>query len=615
MPVMWAVILILCVAIALFLTEKLRVDIVALGVVIALMAVGAVTTTEAISGFSSTAVISIAALFIVGAGVFQTGLATRLANLIMQTANGSFTRLLLVLMGSVAVSSAFISSTGVVALLLPSVVSLARSLQLPPSRLLMPLAFSALVGGSLTLIGTPPNLLVSEALANAGYEPFSLFSFTPMGLVLLVLGVGYVVLLGGRLLPSHAESVRKAELITPTEVLKLMNGGTSLRRVCLSPSSPSIGKTLAELAIRKEFAVSVLDVERVSEARTPFSPRKTQHLYPSADLRLQANDCLLLQGDAEAIGYACQVWGWQLQDSTSIGDDDLLNPHLGVAELVISPYSSLIGKTLTDVTFGSRYHVAVLGFTRPNVPTVTDFTHTPLQFGDMLIVQGTWEHLGALSQQARDFVVLSEVDSTQFGAFARSHRAGYALFWLALMVGLIAFNIADLTLASLLSAVGMVLSGCLTMDEAYESIDWKSLVLIAGMLPMSIALTKVGVVDATAQAIVGTLGQFGALAVLACLCALTVVFTQVLSNTATTLLLAPLALSTAQALGVQPQAFLMGVALSASMAFATPIASPVNTLVMSAGSYRFADYVRVGLPLIVLCLVAVVILLPLLYPL
>ncbi len=613
--------LILAVAIVLFMTERLRVDIVALGVIISLLAFGIVTTNEAIGGFSSTAVISIAALFIVGGAVFQTGLASQMAQVILRLANGNGTRLLVVLMVSAAILSAFISSTGVVALLLPSVISLSKTLKIPPSQLLIPLAYSALVGGSLTLIGTPPNLIVSETLANAGYAPFSLFSFTPMGLVLLAIGVGYVMLVGRHWLPSYNTDTLGTKNITPHEVLSLIDTNASIARVIVGEASSAIGKTLSEIALRREFGVSLLDIERPIRpngngflSKLGASKPKSTLLYPSADLALHANDRLMLQGEPEAIGYACQVWGWQMQEDVAVEHQDMLNPHIGIAELVISPHSSLIGKTLTDMMFGSTYHVTVLGFNRPNT-TITDITHTPLEFGDMLIVQGTWDSLTALAQQRRDFVVISDLDSTQFGAFARSDKAQYALFWLGLMVGIITLGIADLTLASLIAAVGMVLSGCLTMDEAYESIDWKSLVLIAGMIPMSIALTKVGIVDSVAQGLVGGLGQFGALAIFASICVLTALFTQVLSNTATVLLIAPLAVTTAQALGVQPQAFLLGVALSASMAFATPIASPVNTLVMSAGSYQFKDYMRVGLPLIVLCLVAVVLILPILYPL
>lgn len=623
-PEMLITLSVLVVAVVLFMTDKLRVDIVALGVIITLLAFNIITTSEALAGFSSTAVISIASLFIVGTAVFQTGLASQFAQLILKVAGGNPTRLLIVLMVSVALLSGFISSTGVVALMLPAVVSIARALKISPSRLLIPLAFSALMGGSLTLIGTPPNVIVSEALTKAGYAPFSFFSFTPMGLILLGVSVGYVALFGKYILPDNPSLTAEGESISAKDVFNLVTPDQKICRVEIPLHSPAVGQTLEQISLRREFGVNVIEILRPNiikrngwrtRLKALFTPDSVPiALHPEANLTLQGGDTLVMQGDQEAIGYALQYWEWQRHD-IKLNERDILTPEIGIAELVISPHSALIGKTLADVTFGSTYHVTVVDLKRHTTEGVIDIANTPLAFGDMLVVQGEWASINALSQSRRDFVVISDVDATQFGAFARREKAPFALFWLVFMVFLMVFNIAELTLAGLIAAVGMVLTGCLSMDEAYDGIDWKSLVLIAGMMPMSTALVRVGIVDGLAQGVVGAFGQYGELAVLTCLCLITVVFTQILSNTATTLLLAPLAISTAQTLQAEPQAFLLGVALCASMAFATPIASPVNTLVLTAGNYAFKDYLKAGLPLTVVCLVLAVIILPILYPL
>lgn len=622
-PDMLLTLAILLAAIVLFVTERVRVDIVAIGVMIALMLTGLITTSEGLAGFANSTVISIAALFIVGGGVFQTGLAAMIGQWILRIAGGSETRLLLVLMIAIAIMSAFISSTGVVALMLPAIVSLAASLKINTSRLLIPLAYSALMGGALTLIGTPPNLLASETLRAAGFTPFEFFSFTPVGLVLLAAGVIFMLTIGRRLLPDRKPEQTYQQASTPGELFTLYRLPDNLFRLRVQDQSPLIGKQLGECGLREQFGINILSLRHASQqngrplplALLPGQDHSNDDVYhPAPGTVFQRDDLLLVQGNADDVSRAAGYWKLAIIAAEPVVEGDIITNEVGIAEVLVRPRSTLIDRTLSEVRFGSTYRLTVLDVRRPGSDDSLSLKETPLKFGDMLLVQGEWKDIFALKQQRRDFVVMGEREAIEVGAFMRRERAPVALIVLIAMVVVVALNIMELAPAAMLAGLAMVLTGCLNMDDAYDSIDWKSLVLIAGMLPMSTALVKVGLVDAVALGFTDTLGPYGPLAVLAGLFLLTVLLTQMLSNTATTVLIAPIALASAQKLGVDAHAMVMGVAIAASMAFATPIASPVNTLVMTAGHYRFTDYLRVGLVMIVLTFILSVLLLPVLFP-
>jgi di/tricarboxylate transporter len=609
----WLTLLILGAAMFLFFTERLRVDVVALGVVVALAASGILTIEQAIAGFSSTTVISIAALFVVGGAVFQTGLAAMIGDRILRIAGQKEGRLLAVLMIAVALMSSFISSTGVVALMLPAVVSLAARAKMPVSRLLMPLAFSALVGGATTLIGTPPNIIASDTLRAAGYAPFDFFSFTPVGLLLILIGVGYMLTIGRRLQVDRQPVTHGQKMETPSELFALYRLPDNLHRVRVRELSPLVGQRLGDLHLNHDFGVTILSVTR---ADANGNGRAGRIERPDADYRIAVDDVLLVQGESSAVGRAGAAHNLAIIANDPVREGDIITNEVGIAEVLLRPRSSLLGKSLTDLRFGSVYKVTVINLHRPGTDDAAiDLRTVPLKFGDVLLVQGRWRDIFALKRLRHDFIVMGEPEAVEMGAFARTSRAGLTLLIMALMVLAIVLNIVSLTLGAMIAAGALVLTGCVTPDEAYESIDWKSLILIAGMLPMSTALVKVGVVESVATWFISALGGFGPLAVMAGVFLLTVAFTQVLSNTVTMVLVAPVALATAQSLGVQPGAFLMGAAVAASLAFASPVASPVNTLVMSAGNYRFSDYFRVGAPLIVLSLLLVLLVLPVLLPL
>lgn len=619
----WLVLGILILAILFFITEWLRVDIVALGVVGLLMLTGVLSVDEALAGFSNSAVLTITALFIVGGGIMQTGVADLIGRRVLAVAGTNEVRLIVVLMTAVALLSGFMSSTGTVAVLLPAVLILARRAEISPAKLLMPLAFGSLLGGALTLIGTPPNIIVSEALQEAGLEPFAFFSFTPIGLVLLAAGVLFMVFFGRRLLPDRRHKRETQQVATPRELIELYHLPDELFRLRVRRGSRLVGKSVAESELRSRYGLDVLKIMRPPDARPEFSltARVSQAgkkvvkdipIVVAPETVIEMDDALIVRGGVEAVTRAAAALSLGLQPPKPKDRQALVGREVGIAEVVLPPRSDLIGKTLAETRFGSTYHLTVLNISRPGASEPLSLKDTRLQFGDTLLVQGPWENIIALRGNPHDFIVTGEPES-MVGAPNRA-KAPIALGIMVVMVLVLILDLLPIVTASLLASLAMVLTGCLNMDEGYQSIDWKSVVLVAGMLPMSTALEKVGLVDLAANGLVESLGALGPTAVLIGLFLLTSVFTQVISNTATTVIVAPIAIAAAGTLGVNPYAFLMGVAIAASMAFATPVASPSNTLVMGAGQYRFADYIKIGVPLILLTLLISALLLPLLWP-
>jgi len=620
-PDMWVTVTILVVAVFLFVTERLRVDVVALSVVVALMATGILDTAEALSGFANPAVLTIAALFVVGGSVLHTGLAGTIGRSVLRVSGSSEPRILVAVMVTAALLSAVMSDTGTVAVMLPAIVALGVSAGIPPSQLLMPLAFGALLGGASTLIGTPPNIIVSDLLAEHGREPFQFFSFTPVGLSLLAIGVVYMLVVGRRMLPRDRAKAEPSLAATPKELMELYRLPDNLFRLRVRRGSGAVDRTIGDLRLRSDHDVTVLEILRPVEPRPvlrfgPSALRRpapaTEQVMPTADTELLLDDVLIVEGAAEDVWHAAAALNLGVQPAEPADEEALIDEEAGIAEVVLPPRSELLGRTLPEVHFGRRYLVTVLGISRPGTDRALDLDTAELQFGDVLLVQGPWSNILGLKEHRRDFVVMGQPEA-MLGPPARS-KAPVALAILLGMVVLIATNAMSVAGASLLAALLMVLTGCLTMDRAYEAIDWRSVVLIAGMISMSVALEKVELVDLVAHGLTSSLGSVGPLAVMAGLFLLTSGFTQVLSNTATTVLIAPIGMAAAVELRVEPHAFLMAVAIAASMAFATPVASPVNTLVMGAGEYRFSDYLRVGLPLTLVTLAVTLLVVPLLFP-
>jgi len=606
-------------ALVLFTTEWIRLDMVAWGVVISLILSGVLTTQEAFSGFSNSAVLTIASLFIVGGGILQTGLAASISRRILRIAGNDEGRLVFVIMAAVALLSSVMSSTGTVAVLLPAIILIARSSDIPASRLLIPLSFGSLLGGASTLIGTAPNLIVSELLVESGYQPLGFFSFTPVGTALILAGSLFMFFIGRHLLPANPQKARP-RVETPRELMTRYRLPASLYRLQVNPDSPLAEQSIQSSEFRQRTGVTILEINRKRQNSRLNLIRTLQEKFlspcnsfsPSADFILQAGDSLLVQGKEEERDRIIEEWGLTPEPAASEDRDDPVSDEAGIAELILRPRSRLIGKTLVETQFASRYRVTVLDVHRPNTRDDPDPQKAQLRLGDTLLVQGLWRDIAAMQNERGEFIVVGEPGSID--APIRTHRAPYALLILLVMLVLMITQAVPIAAAAMLAGLGMVLTGCLSMDEAYQSIDWKSILLIAGMLPMSIALENAGLVEAAAESFSNLAGGYGPLAVMAGIFFITSLFTQILSNTATTVLVAPVALAVAHSLSVQPQPMLMAVAIAASMGFASPVASPVNAIVMGAGDYRFSDYLRVGVPMILLALLVSMLIIPVVFP-
>lgn len=609
---------ILAATIALFISDRLRLDLVAVLALLALLLTGILTPAEALAGFSDPIVLIIAGLFVVGGGLFQTGVADIIGKWLAWLAGDNETRLVVVIMVAVALLSAFISSTGTVAVLLPAVVSLALSAQISPAKLLIPLAYGSLLGGMLTLIGTPPNIVVSNQLRSAGLEPFSFFAFTPVGMVMLVLSVGFMLVVGRRWLPERARQVgatdSAASAPTLPDLLAAYQLPDNLFRVRVRRGSPFVGQTLGETQLRTRYRVNVLEVHadvaestRKRRAAANGAPRPV-----TADTRLNIDDVLHVKGRADDVTRLAQEQVLGIVPNTANGND-LLSGELGVVEVLLTPRSRLIGRTLRETHFRATYGVIVLAILRGGQPVEGPTSQTELRFGDTLLVYGTWEQIARLRDERDHFVVIG-----QQRALTTSHydarRGPRALAIMLAMLVLITLQIVPPVTAVLIAAAAMVLSRCMTMEDVYRTMNWESVVLIAGMLPMATALEKTGGIQLIAGTLTSSLGGVGPLAVMAGLFLLTSLFSLFISNTATTVLMAPIALQAAATLDLSPYGLLMAVAVAASTAFATPIASPVNTLVLGPGGYRFSDFAKVGVPLQLLLMIASLVVIPLLFP-
>ncbi|MDH3732808.1 MAG: SLC13 family permease [Gemmatimonadota bacterium] len=771
---------ILVAAMILFVTERVRVDVVALMVMISLALTGILTPEQAVSGFSNPAVITVWAVFILSGGLSRTGVAGMLGKQVLRVAGASEIRLIMVIMLVAAFLSAFMNNVGVAALLLPVVMDVARRTNTPPSKLLIPLAFSSLLGGLTTLIGTPPNILVAAALTGSGFETFALFDFTPVGTAVVAAGILYMALVGRRLLPSRdpvrdaragrddveldevyglrerlfaldvqpdsplvgkslgetrvegalglhvmgiirddrtdlapspdfllaagdrlvvqgpddslreigareylaleteevpleeliSDEVRLAEVhisegsevigrtlrgldfrhrfggclvlsvwrdgaplrthlattrLTQGDILLVHGYNEMLDRIgesadfevspifdplvyeiegrlmyCRVPEdSPLVGQTLSESRLGDVFSLGIMGIERGG----------TKELIPLPEHRLEAGDRLLVKGRPEDLDTVEGLWGLPVDTSTTRDFADLESDDVCLAELVLSPRSTVAGRTLVDVRFRDRFGMNVVAVMRGGT-VYRDLRYFPLRFGDALLIHGPRGKLELLADDPDFLIITGEVEEVPL-----TRRAPLSALLMAGVVGSVIAGWVPIYIAAVTGAVLMVLTRCLTMDEAYRAIEWQAVFLIAGMLPLGLALGETGAADLLTRGVVGTVGGLGPIAVVAALYILSAMCAQVMPTAAVAILVAPIALNTAADLGLSPHALMMTVALSASASFMSPVAHPANVLIMGPGGYRFTDYIKVGLPLTIICLLVTVLLLPIFWPL
>ncbi|WP_313489207.1 SLC13 family permease [Stutzerimonas nitrititolerans] len=602
------VLFLLASCVGLFVINKPRMDVVALLAMVALPLSGVISINEALAGFSDPSVVLIAALFVIGNGLVRTGIAYRLGDWLMRSAGSSETRLLVLLMLAVAGLGSVMSSTGVVAIFIPVVLSIAARMKVSPRRLMMPLAFAGLISGMLTLVATPPNMVVHSELRRAGLDGFAFFSFAPIGLAILVLGIGYMLLARRWLGGDTVQEVAVEQRDTLDILAQRYRLPERERRLRVQPGSVLANQALDELKLRSQYGINVIAIERQYKFRK-------QLLIATGNTELFVGDVLLVDLASPAIGLLgayeeLGVESLQLSDSY-YGD---YSRELGLAEVALPPDSRLPGKTIQELGFRSTYKLNVVGVRRNHQALQGLLVDEKLKPADTLLVAGSWKHIHRLQGLSRDFLVLSlpaEIDDVAPAA----NQAPFALLGLAVMVGLMVSGLVPNVLAALIGCLVMGLFRCIDMDSAYKAIHWQSLVVIVGMLPFALALEKTGGIALAVSGLIGLFGDAGPHALLACLFLLTAVIGLFISNTATAVLMAPVAISTATQLGASPYPFAMIVALAASAAFMTPISSPVNTLVLGPGQYRFADFVRVGVPFTLLVMLVSVLLVPWLFPL
>ena len=613
--------IILLIAAALFVSGKVRSDLVAICSLLALLVCQILTPEEGLAGFANSTVIMMVGLFVVGGGIFQTGLAKMISSKIMTLAGQSELRLFLLVMLVTGAIGSVVSNTGTVAVMMPIVVSMAASAGTSPRRLLMPLAFASSMGGMMTLIGTPPNLIVSDTLQNAGYQPLSFFSFLPVGLITLTVGIiGLLPLTKIFLSPKDGGRKKKKSGKSLDDLVGEYGLTSNLFRVHIkNEASEAIGKSIADLNIYHNYSINVLELRR-SAGQNRFVRTVSQKLA-SPDLILKQGDVLYLSGDPENIQRFAEDYSLRLLDihtdeieHTSTASIDFFD--IGVAEVLFMPTSTMIGRSISEIGFRNKFNVNVLGIRRRKEYILKEIGSEKVQNGDVLLVQGTWSDIGRLKNESSNWVVLGEpLKDAQ--KVTLDHKAPIAA---AIMVGMIVMMVfEDIPVAPvtsvLIAAVLMVMTGCVrSMEAAYKTINWQTIVLFAAMLPMSTALEKTGVSAAIADAIVGWLGGSGPVLMLAGIYTATSIMTIFISNTVTAVLMAPIALQCAMQIGVSPVPFMFAVTVAASMCFASPFSTPPNALVMSAGQYTFMDYVKVGLPMQILMGVVMVFVLPLLFP-
>ncbi|HIZ87793.1 MAG TPA: SLC13 family permease [Candidatus Coprenecus pullistercoris] len=617
---MLTTLIILGLSVVFFVWGKIRSDIVALCAIIALLVFHILTPAEALSGFSNSVVIMMAGLFVVGGAIFQTGLAKMISARILKLAGNSETRLFLLVMLVTSAIGAFVSNTGTVALMLPIVVSLAANAGVSSGRLLMPLAFASSMGGMMTLIGTPPNLIIQETLTGAGYEPLGFFSFLPVGLVCVAVGVLVLlpltkIFLSGKGKKDDSSASGKSL----SQLVKEYGLSHNLFRLKVTPGSGAAGKTVVDLDLRNRYGLNLMEIRRGEGAQHRFLKTVTQKLA-SSDTLFQTGDVLYVSGAPDSVSRFSSELGLEMMDDHSLetasGPGNQLDFYdIGIAEIVLMPTSNIVGRTVKDAGFRDKFNLNVLGIRRRKDYILHNLGSEKLHSGDVLLVQGTWQDIGRLGGEDADWVVLGQ-PMVQAAKVTLDYKAPVAGLIMLFMIAMMVFDFIKVepVTAVLISAVLMILTGCFrSVEAAYKTINWETIVLFAGMMPMSLALEKTGVSEMISNTLVGGLGS-NPYILMAGIYFTTSLMTMFISNTVTAVLMAPIALACAQQVGISPVPLLFGVTVAASMCFASPFSTPPNALVMPAGQYTFMDYIKVGLPLQIIMGVVMVFVLPLLFP-
>lgn len=585
----------LALAIVLFWLEIISIDIVTLLLLVGLVLAGVLSPSEAFSGFSSDIIVIIASIFVISGALQQNGVMDAVGTWLHRLAGGSYDRLLLAFMAAVSGTSAFMNNTTATAIFMPPAIGTARQAKISPSKLLLPVAFGSILGGTCTLIGTSTNVAVSGYLAKLGMKPLGLFEFTPLGLISLIIGLAYMVIGGKRLLPDH-----KDESLTEEYAIR-----EYLSEIIIPPGSHLIGQRIFESDLSKHD-FRILEVLRGDEK-----------FLPTARTTMQQGDVLLVEGKANDLMKIKDAAGIEIKADLHLGDRDLQTEDIKIAEALVTPQSELAGRTLKEVNFRRRYGLVALAIYRHGQSLRDKIGHIRLRVGDLLLVQGPADRFGDL-RRSQDLWILEEISPR----FYKKKKGALTILFFAAAIILSGLGLMPLSIAMLTAALLTLLFRCISVEDAYEFIEWKLLILIGGMTAFGTAMQKSGAAEFLAKQIITLLdpisskmpGDYGIMLILASFFALTVLLTQPMSNAAAALVVLPVALETAERLGVNERTFAIGIMFAASYSFITPL-EPSCILVYGPGKYRFSDFVKVGLGLTLILSLAIIFLLPRFWPL
>ncbi len=590
------VIAIVVAALVIFASEKLRADMVALLILGTLMVIGLFRPTfptpgEAISGFSNKATVTIAAMFILSAGLVRTGAVNWVTQRLIRYGSSSETRMFVILMLAVGTISAFINNAAAVAVFIPITLTVARQQNISPTKLLLPISFASIVGGTCTLIGTSTNILVSSMAAERGLGEFAMFELSKFGLIFFAVGMIYLFFFVRKVLPGR---------IGPKELTQKYDIGNYLTRVIVEPKSPLISRTPTEAKIRERYDVSILEILREDQRITAGI----------RDTRIQQGDVLVIEGAIQAIMEMNNLEGLSLRSEVKYGDKDLTSEDKSLVEAVVSPSSRLVGLTLKEADFRNEYGAFVLAI-RKQGKTIRDRLGViKLEAGDSLLLQGRTGFLERL-HKATDFLTIQEKDLPS----VRSDRAVCAFVVVAGVVATAALGLAPILVSAIVGCLAMILSGCLKLQDAYEAIDWFVIFLLAGVIPLGIVMEKTGTAAFVANGLLDLTEVLGIVAIIPIFYLLSTVFAGIMSHNAAVIILVPIGVASAQSLGVSPTPFLMAITFAASSSLFTPFGYHTNLMVYGPGGYKFSDFLKVGIPLNVILLIIASIFIPLIWPL
>ncbi|TNJ42484.1 SLC13 family permease [Tamlana fucoidanivorans] len=605
---------ILVITIGLFIWGKFTPDIVALMSMLALFLTGILTPTETLSGFSNPTVIMIAALFIVGEGIAQTGWTAMAGKKFVEWAGKSVPKLLVIVSLGAGVLSGFVSNTGTVATLMPLTISSAWSIGTLPSKMLMPVAFGSNTGGLLTLTGTPPNIIASNALVEAGFEGFSFFEFSLIGVPLLIVALLYFRYVGYKLLPSNRTNNKPVNIESTLHnwigAYKVDDGYYRLR---IRSLSPLINTKLEDWHFERDYDVIIIRLKRRHPNILKGIPAYEE--FPSMGTELRYHDIITVKGETEAINKLMIKFRLGLLPLEPITDElknNLINQEVGMTEVIVNPNSILVGRKYKLGDYFRRFGIQLLAASRNNTP-LQDKEIT-VKAGDAFLLRGTWENIDDLKKQHENLVIIGSPEGMAKNVDSLNSKSYIAMGALLLMILLMVFKIVPGSIAALISAGVVLLTGCVPISKAYKGISWTSVVMIAAMIPMGVALQKTGTAQLIANTLVEHLGAIHPVLLLGGVFLLTTTFSQVISNSATAVLMAPIAILAAESLNLSPAPFMIVVAISASTAFLTPIGTTTNAMVMTAGGYKFMDYLKVGAPLLFVFFLISLLIVPLIWP-